>query len=131
MDMNKHALRGPVAHCLTTMGLTEATHHHWSDKEPHTYIGGVEPINGVWHIPDLKVLAVLQLSFHKGVGDHCTFLVDITTYSMIGRQEFKVVAQRLNSTNHWARLRYNQHLEEQMSRHRIVESTYPPLHFCA
>ncbi len=36
MDMNKHALRGPVARCLTTMGLTEATHHHWGDKEPRT-----------------------------------------------------------------------------------------------
>jgi hypothetical protein len=124
MDMNEHALRGSVACCLTAMGLTEATHHHWGDKEPHTYIGGVEPIDGVWHTPDLKVLAVLQLSLHKGVGNHCTVLVDITMYSTIGRQEFKIVhphAWRLNSTNHWARSRYNQHLEEQMSRHRMVE----------
>jgi hypothetical protein len=124
MDMNKHALRGPVARRLTTMGSTEATHHYWGDKEPHTYIGGVEPIDGVWHTPDLEVLAVLQLSLHKGVGNHCTVLVDITTYSAIGRQEFKVVhphARWLNSTNHWARLRYNRHLEEQMSRHRMVE----------
>ncbi len=111
----RHALRDPVARPLTAMGLTEATHHHWGDKEPHTYIGSVEPINGVWHTPDLKVLAVLQLSLHKGVGKHCTVLVNITTYSGIGRQEFKVVhphTWRLNSTNCRARLRYNRHLEE-------------------
>jgi hypothetical protein len=78
MDMNKHALCGPVACRLTAMGLTEATHHHWGDKEPHMYIGGVEPIDGVWHTPDLEVLAVLQLSFHKGVGNHHTVLVNIT-----------------------------------------------------
>jgi hypothetical protein len=103
MDINKHALCGPVACHLIAMGLTEATHHHWGDKEPHTYISGVEPINGVWHTPDLKVLAVLQLSFHKGVSNHHTVLVNITTYSTIGRQEFKVVhphAWRLNSPNH-------------------------------
>ncbi len=55
---------------------------------------------------------------------HSTILVDITTYSLIGWQEFKVVhpqAQRLNSTNHRARLKYIWHLEEQMSRHRLVE----------
>ncbi len=124
MDMNKHALCGPVAHCLTAMGLTEATHHHWGDKEPHMYIGGVEPIDGVWHTPDLKVLALIQLSFHEEVGNHHTVLVNITKYSAIGRQEFRVVhphAWRSNSTNHLARSRYNQHLEDQMSRHRMVK----------
>jgi hypothetical protein len=124
MDMNQHALRGPVAHRLSAMGLIKATHNHWRDKEPHTYIGGVDPIDGVRHTPDLEVLALLQLSFHKGVGNHFTILVDITAYSLIGRQEFKVVypqAQRLNSTNHCAQSKYNRHLEEQMSRHRMVK----------
>ena len=72
------------------LGLSEATHHHWGNEEPHMYIGGVEPIDGVWHTLDLEVSAVLQLSFHEGVGDRCTVLVDITAYSAIGWQEFKV-----------------------------------------
>jgi hypothetical protein len=34
----------------------------------------------------------LQLSFHEGVGDHRTALVDITTSSSaIGKQEFRVL----------------------------------------
>jgi hypothetical protein len=118
MDMNKPALHGPVARRLTAMGLTEATHHHWGDKEPHTYIGGMEPTDGVWHTPDLKVLQ--YYSYHSTSG----WAIIAQFRSAIRRQEFKVVhphARRLNSTNHWARLRYNQHLEEQMNRHRMVE----------
>ena len=79
---------GSVTRWLSAMGLIEAIHHHVGNKEPHTYIGGVEPIDGVWHPPDLEVLAVVQLSFHEGAGDHHTVLVDITTYSAIGQQEF-------------------------------------------
>ncbi len=84
----------------------------------------MEPIDGVWQTPDLEVLAVLQLSFREGVGDHPTVLVNITTYFAIGQQEFKVVhphARWLNFTNHCAHSSYNRHLEEQMSKHKIVE----------
>jgi hypothetical protein len=73
--------------------------------------------------PNREVYAVL-LSFHKGVGDHCTVLVDIMTHSAIGHQEFKVVhpkAKRLISSNHKARSRYTQYLEGQMSTHRMME----------
>jgi hypothetical protein len=59
MDMNKHILHGSVAHHLSGMGLIEATNSIWGDEELHTYIGGVEPINGVWHTPDLEVSVVL------------------------------------------------------------------------
>jgi len=86
MDMNEHVLRGTVARYLLKMGLVEATHQHWGPDEPHTFIGGVDPINGVWHTPDLEVSALVQLSFHEGLGDHRTVLVDITTQSAIGIQ---------------------------------------------
>jgi hypothetical protein len=124
MDMNEHVLRGPVACHLLSMGLIEATHQNWGNVEPHTFIGGVGPINGVWHTPDLEVSAVLQLSFHEGLGDHCTVLVDVTTHSAIGKHEFKVIRPntcRLNSTNTRVRSRYISHLEGQMSTHRMTE----------
>jgi hypothetical protein len=101
MDMNEHALRGTVAHYLLSMGLVEATHQHWGEEEPHTFIGGVDPIDGVWHTPNLEVSALVQLSFHEGLGDHRTVLVNVTTQSAIGKHEFRVVrpeARRLNST---------------------------------
>jgi hypothetical protein len=102
MDMNKLVLRGTMAHHLLSMGLIKATHQYWGNKEPHTFINGVEPIVGVWHTANLEVSAVVQLSFHEGLGDHHTVLVDLTTYSAIGKHDFKVVrleALRLNSTN--------------------------------
>ncbi len=57
--MNEHVLHGPVARRLHSMGLIEATHQNWGIGEPHTFVGGVDPIDGVWHTPDLEVSAVL------------------------------------------------------------------------
>jgi hypothetical protein len=124
MDMNEHVLRGTVAQYLLKMGFVEATHQHWGTEEPHTFIGGVDPIDGVWHTPDLEVSALVQLSFHEGLGDHRTVLVDVTTQSAIRKHEFRVVrpeARRLNSTNTSVRSRYLAHLEGQMAIHRMQE----------
>lgn len=124
MGMNEHVLWGPLACCLLSKGLVEATHQNWGEAEPHTFIGGVGPINRVWHTPDLEVAAVLQLSFHKGLGDRRTVLVDVTMHSAIGKHEFKVVyphARRRISTNTKVRSRYISHLEGQMATHRMTE----------
>ena len=113
-----------MARYLLSMGLVEATQQNWGNVEPHTYIGGTEPIDGVWHTPDLEVSAVSQLSFHEGLGDHRTVLVDITTHSAIGIHDFKVIrpeARRLNSANSTVRTRYISYLEGQMSLHRMTE----------
>ncbi len=135
--MNEHILTGCVARRLLAMSLQEATHSQWGEREPHTYVRGSKPINAVWHSQDLDVVSTLQLSFHKGVGDHCLVLVDITMKSAISKQEFKVVnshGRHLSSQNNRAKTRYLRHLEEQMRTHRMVEhlsaceqriSTYP------
>jgi hypothetical protein len=123
MDMNKHILNGPLAKRMLGMGLEEATHQHWGDTKPHTYVGGKEPIDAVFHTPDLEVTSTLKLSFHESVGDHRTVLVDISTWSAIGKQEFQVVhshARRLNSKNNRARLKYLCHLEAQMATHKMT-----------
>jgi hypothetical protein len=135
--MNEHILTGCVARRLLAMGLRKATHSQWGETEPHTNVRGLEPIDAVWHSQDLEVVSTLQLSFHKGVGDHCLVLVDITTKLAIGKQEFKVVhphGRCLSSQNDCARRKYLRHLERQMRTHRMVEhlsaceqriSTYP------
>jgi hypothetical protein len=123
MDMNEHILNGPLAKRMLGMGLEEAMHQHWGDIKPHTYMGGKEPIDAVFHTPDLEVTSTLQLSFHKGVEDHRTVLVDISTWSAIGKQEFQVVhphVQRLNSKNNRARSKYLCHLETQMATHKMT-----------
>ena len=111
------------------MGLIKATHRNWGNEEPHTFIRGVDPIDGVWHTPDLDVSTVLQLSFHEGLGSHRTVLVDVTTHSAIGKHEFKVIqpnACTLNSTNTKVWSWYILNLEKQMAIHRMTE----PLEVC-
>jgi hypothetical protein len=123
MDMNEHILNGPLVKRMLGMGLEEAMHQHWGDIKPHTYVGGKEPLDAVIYTPDLEVTFTLQLSFHKGVGDHRTVLVDISTWSAIGKQEFQVVqpqAWRLNSKNAIARSKYLCHLETQMATHKMT-----------
>ncbi len=109
MDMNEQVLTSHVARRLLAMGLREATHSQWGETEPHTYVRSLEPINAVWHSQDLEVASTLQLTFHKGVGDHCLVLVDITAHSAIGKQEFKKVHSHgrcLSSQNEGTRTRY-------------------------
>jgi hypothetical protein len=105
IDMNEHILKGHLAWYMLKMGLAEATHQVWRTKEPHTYFQGTEPIDGVWHSHNLNVTLTLQLSFHKGAGDHQSVIVDITTASAIGKQKFRLVhpnACRLSSGNELA-----------------------------
>ncbi len=123
MDMNEHILNGPLAKCMLGMGWEEATHQHWGGIEPHTYVGGKVPIDAAFHTPDLEVTSILQLSFHEGIGDHWTVLVDISTWSAIGKQEFQVVhphARQLNPKNNRARSKYLRHLETQMATHKMT-----------
>jgi hypothetical protein len=84
----------------------------------------MEPINGVWFLLELEVLSTVQLSFHEGVGNHRSVLVDVGAKSAIGKQEFQVVhlhARRLRSTNVKACTKYLSYLEQQMQTHRMAD----------
>jgi hypothetical protein len=124
IDMNEDLLQGHLANYMLKMGLNKAMHSRWEESEPHTYFTGTKPIDGVWHTPNLEVISTVQLLFHEGVGDHRPVLIDITTGSAIGKQEFHVVhphACRLSSRNVQARPKYLSYLETQMLSHRMPE----------
>ena len=55
MDMNKHIITSSLAQKLQWLGLVKATNKVWQDEEPHTFVFGRSPINGVYHTPDLEV----------------------------------------------------------------------------
>jgi hypothetical protein len=74
---------------LLNMGLQEATQVNWGSSEPHMYVRGTEPIEGVWFLLELEITSTLQLSFHEGVGDHRTVLVVVSTASAIVKQKSK------------------------------------------
>jgi hypothetical protein len=87
IDMNEHIHTGTLVTKLWHMGMVQTTHSYWGDNEPNTYLDGLQPINGIYHSQDLEVMAVAQLLFHEGIGNHHMVLVDILMCSMISQQE--------------------------------------------
>jgi len=69
LDANEHVLNGKLCRELTNpargLGLKEITHEHWGDTEPHTWINGREPIDGVWVSSKLEVTGVKILPFSE------------------------------------------------------------------
>ncbi len=91
INMNEHILHGVLPKKFFQLGLQEAMHTHWDGPEPRTFVyGDGHPIDGVYHTPDLKIALLILLSFHEGVGDHRTVIIDVTTSSAIGKFERKV-----------------------------------------
>ena len=113
--MNEHILTSSLAQEIMDLGLEEATNKFWpKGDEPRTYIRGCGPIDAVYHTPSLEITSVMQLSFHEGVGDHRTVLVDISSQSMIGKDTFCICrppAHRLTMANKDCVTRYTSILE--------------------
>jgi hypothetical protein len=122
--MNEHVLTGTLAQEFFRLRMVEATHTRWHGEEPHTYIDGSAPIDGVYHSPNLEVMAIAQLSFHEGVGNHRTVLVDVTTRSAIGQQKFRVVrplAWKLSTKNKASTKTYLKRMVMEFERHKLVD----------
>ena len=127
IDSNEHILRGPLARQLTheSIGLAEATHRFWpAGTEPNTHFRGSQPIDGIYVSPDIEVSSFLSLSFHEGVGDHRTMIIDFTSSSMIGRYRGHIVrptSRRLTTKQPSSVHTYNKELLSQIISHRIPE----------
>ncbi len=66
IDMNEHILTGYLAKALQRLGLEEATHINWKGSKPQTFVFGKgEPINGMYHSPELEITSIMQLSVMK------------------------------------------------------------------
>jgi hypothetical protein len=124
IDMNEHVLTGTLAQEFFRLGMVEATHTQWHGEEPHTYIDGSAPIDGLYHPPNLEVTAIAQLPFHEGVGNHCMVLVDVTTRLAIGQQDFRVVrplAWKLSTKNKASKKTYLKRMVTEFERHKLVD----------
>ena len=123
IDLNEHILDSRLARDLMELGLKEVTHLHWPEGvEPHTYIRGSGPIDAVYYTPSLEIISSLQLSFHEGVGDHRTVIVDVSSRSMIGKDSFKIVrptARRLTLANTRYVEKYIKVLEGKIMEHKL------------
>ena len=125
IDSNEHILHGPLAQLLThpSIGLRELTHKYWpSDTEPNTHFRGSQPIDGIYASPDIESSGFLSLSFHEGVGDHRTMIIDFTSASMIGQYQGHVVrptTRRLTTKQPSSVRNYNTSLLSLLKEHRI------------
>ncbi len=101
--MNKHIITGHLVKAFHHLGLLKTTHLNWSGSEPQMFVFGKGgPMDGLYDSPELEITSVMQLYFYEGVGDHRTTLVDVTTRSVIGKLERRVVtphARKLANKN--------------------------------
>lgn len=83
LDANENVLEGPLCQGLMALGFSPAA-HMMHGHIPNTHVSGSECIDEVWVSYGIEVTGVQVLSFHQSVGDHRSFLVDVTTRSTIG-----------------------------------------------
>jgi hypothetical protein len=125
VDANKHILTGKLPTALAKLGLQEATHALWGELELRTYVHrDGAPIDGVFHTPDIEVTAIMQLSFHEGVMDHRTTILNISTRLAIRKHKQQVVtpqARRLTNKNGASLRAYIKHVTMQSWRHKFQE----------
>ena len=118
-------LTGRLASLLMhpSIELHEVSHAFWnSGKEHNTHINGTKPIDGIYASPEIDVQSFLSLSFHEGVGDHRTSIMDISTASMVGVFQGHIVrptSRRLTTKQAGSVATYNSVLWSQLQSHNV------------
>jgi len=106
------------------MGLEEFTHKCWGPTPPYTHISGSSPIDGGYKSSEIEIVTLGMLTFAESPGDHRSFIIDISTGSLLGEFRFKVcrpISRRLVTSQQQSVDRYNKIVREQFDIHRIVE----------
>jgi hypothetical protein len=127
MDHNEQTYNGPLGRVLTDMeglGLQEAVLRHTGKRTGATFFRGGKRINGLWVTSDLDIANVCVMPFGYGIGDHRTFVLDITMESLVGKNPTKVArpaSRRLNSKLLRCSKAYNKSLESNIVQHRLLK----------
>ena len=92
MDANEHTMDGPLRKMLQAEGveLEELSHKYRGNKPPNTYINGKHPIDAAYITPGIKVIAFYMFGFMESPGDHRSWLIEVTTRSMLGKDFLKI-----------------------------------------
>ena len=122
MDFNEHVLRGRLPKLLQQAGLSEVSHTRWGGTEPKTFARGSKPIDGIYISQELEVMSIMILPFDESIGDHRTMIIDISTRSAVGQQQYKIVrpeARRLVTKNKKATDKYLTFVKQQFKRQNL------------
>ena len=125
MDANESTIDGPMRKMLDKEGveLEEFSHKYYGSTPPNTYIDGKIPIDAGYKTPDVEITSFCMLSFWDSTGDHRSWLLEVTTRSMMSRELLKIArppGRRLASTQPRSVKTYNQIVEKQFVLHRIA-----------
>jgi hypothetical protein len=126
MDVNNHPLNSKFYQRLQReqTGLEEFTHKCWGPTPPYTHISGSSPIDGGYKSPEIEIVNLGMLSFAESPGDHRSFIINISTRSLLGEFRYKVcrpVSRRLVTSQQQSVDRYNKIVREQFEIHCIVK----------
>lgn len=126
VDANEHVTKGRLFSLLGQDGIEieEASNRYWGRTPPHTFINGTDPIDGVGKSKEVEIVNFAMLPFSQSPGDHRTFIVDISTRSMIGKFQYKIqrpVSRRLVTSNVRCTREYKRLVEIQFELHRIPD----------
>ena len=122
MDFNEHVLRGKLPRLLQQAGLSEVSHTRWGGTEPNTFARGSQPIDGIYISQELEIMSIVILPFDESIGDHRTMIIDISTRSAVGQQQYKIVrpeARRLVTRNKKATNKYLTYVKQQFKRQNL------------
>jgi hypothetical protein len=127
LDANENIYRGDLGQRLTDrdgLGMKEVVGEFTAIQLGATYFRGSEPIDGIWATGDITVTNACVMPVGFGVGDHCLFVIDFATTTLVGSATSTIVRPalcRLNTKIHNCAERYNNHLRRNILRHRLLE----------
>jgi hypothetical protein len=127
MDHNKHVIDGAIGKALADrdgLDLREAILHHTGRSPGAMFFRGSKPIDELWISSNVDVSNACVMPFGYGVGNHCTFILDIPIESLVGLDPVKIVrpaSQQLNSRLPGCSKAYCDSLENNIIRNCLLE----------
>jgi len=122
-DINDDALIGELTVKLGKDGveLREVSHLFWSGKPPASHVNGREFIVLVASAKRLEVTQLLMLPHFCSVGNHRSWIVELTTRSVLGPCNSQRTPGRiLVTTNHKALCSYSAIVRKKFNEHKII-----------
>ncbi len=124
MDLNNHPMRNKLYMKLKDQDMTELTHKCWGPKEPYKHHSRKSPIDRGYKTPEVEIVNLTMLNFAESPGDHWSFILDVSTQSLLGVYRYKIcwlVSQRLVTSQGGSVRRYNKITRGQFSIHHIKQ----------
>ena len=94
-NCNEHIVTGSLGKALTggkwDLDVSEVSHRAWGNRPPNTHTRGKIPIDGVWASNSLEIAGFKILFFYNSVGDHQRMVFDVTSRSLLGKFEKRVI----------------------------------------